>query len=246
MRETTVPEAVLAAVDRFDRPRLGLLASREELTAWAEAGPRGDPPLSPELSIRSHIPLKHGGLVASIVKKAAFGHVSRFSPDIPGADNLIGAGTLGLLMAAMRLDPDRGIKFCTFATYHVRNEVYKAMRAEDDRSTSPSVWLEGISVDRRRGPTAGDAEPPGVDMRTLHLLLGVIPGARDRAIVLERFGAGEGGSPSTFEGIGRKHGVSKERVRQVMKECMRRMRDAAKHRGIGIRDCFLECPSHVA
>jgi RNA polymerase sigma factor (sigma-70 family) len=112
---THVDEEILAAVAKFANPKLGLRATEDELIAWATAGATMEPPLTPEAAIRRMIPTKHLGMLRQIAKR-------RIRPTVD-MDDLIGAGTFGLIRAAEKFDPDRGFRFSTYAHRWIRSKM---------------------------------------------------------------------------------------------------------------------------
>jgi RNA polymerase sigma factor (sigma-70 family) len=58
---------------------------------------------------------------------------------------------------------------------------------------------------------------------TLERMLGTLDG-RERSILRQRFGLDEHREPQTLEQIGRRFGVSKERVRQLEARAMKKLR----------------------
>jgi RNA polymerase sigma factor for flagellar operon FliA len=68
----------------------------------------------------------HIGLVRHVV-----GRVVVRLPEGVDRDDLESAGIMGLIKAADRFDPTRGVKFATYASAVVRGEVMEALRAKD-------------------------------------------------------------------------------------------------------------------
>ena len=68
------------------------------------------------------------------------------------------------------------------------------------------------------------------DQADLRDLLAALPEV-ERAIVTDRFGLGEG-APMTLEAIGRRMGVTRERVRQIEAAALRKLRARLQARGI--------------
>jgi RNA polymerase sigma factor for flagellar operon FliA len=68
----------------------------------------------------------HIGLVRHVV-----GRVVVRLPEGVDRDDLESAGVIGLIKAADRFDPTRGVKFATYASAVVRGEVMEALRAKD-------------------------------------------------------------------------------------------------------------------
>lgn len=56
--------------------------------------------------------------------------------DAVGYDDLVGAGSLGLVQAIGGFDPDRGVSFVTYATQRVRGAILDELRAADWRPRS--------------------------------------------------------------------------------------------------------------
>ena len=89
-------------------------------------------------------------------------------------DDLVGAGSLGLVRAFEGFDPDRGIAFTTYATQRVRGAVLDELRAADRlprgaRAQARSVTQMRATLSQRLGrdPTAEEiARALQVDMAT--------------------------------------------------------------------------------
>ena len=71
-------------------------------------------------AIREHLVMNHMNLVRFLAKKFA----NRGEP----LDDLIGVGTIGLMHAIDRFDPERGIRFATFATPTIVGEIKRHFR----------------------------------------------------------------------------------------------------------------------
>lgn len=75
---------------------------------------------------RDELILGHLGLVKQVVSRIALripAHIDR--------DDLIEAGMVGLVDAAHRFEPERNVRFSTYATTRVRGAVFDALRNED-------------------------------------------------------------------------------------------------------------------
>jgi RNA polymerase primary sigma factor len=206
-------------------------------------------------------------------------------------EDLVNEGNIGLIRAAGRFDPDRGIRFVTYAVWWIRQAVLGAIlehgrmirvprsragalsRIEELRrdglmqsGSEPRVAEIAASLKVEEGelvtlmqaaqsmlsldcPVA-DAENPDLfgdrlEDRTAakpeEVLVGaslkdelgsVLAGLSDReaSILQDRFGLA-GRERTSLQEIGRKHGLSKERVRQIEKRALRRIRasDGVRH-----------------
>lgn len=84
-------------------------------------------PLSAELlARRNRLTEEHMPLVHHVVRRMA-----RRIPSHVDIDDLVAAGSEGLLRAAERFDEDRGVAFSTFAGCSIRGAVLDALRAMD-------------------------------------------------------------------------------------------------------------------
>ena len=199
-------------------------------------------------------------------------------------DDLINEGNIGLIQAAERFDPERGIRFVSYAIWWIRQAILKAihengslirvpvsragelsrieqLRHDGMTQTGSEPRLaeiaEALAVDEGKlltlihaaqrtvsldGPVldAEDAGSVGARLedrsvpRPEETLVGaslkeelnsVLAGLSDReaSILQDRFGLAEGKSTSLLE-VARKHGLSKERVRQIEKRALRKIR----------------------
>ncbi|MGI5818253.1 MAG: sigma-70 family RNA polymerase sigma factor [Armatimonadota bacterium] len=86
------------------------------------------PETSPALNEaqREGVILEHVGLVKYIV-----GRVSVRLPDSVDREDLESAGIVGLIKAADRYEPGRGVKFATYASSVIRGEVMELLRSRD-------------------------------------------------------------------------------------------------------------------
>ena len=71
-------------------------------------------------ALREQLVMNHMNLVRFLAKKFA----NRGEP----LDDLIGVGTIGLMHAIDRFDPERGIRFATFATPTIVGEIKRHFR----------------------------------------------------------------------------------------------------------------------
>lgn len=69
------------------------------------------------------------GLVTSIAKKfsAGFQHNNRGSSSLLTLQDLIQEGNLGMMQAAERFEPERGVRFGTYATWWIRQRIAKSI-----------------------------------------------------------------------------------------------------------------------
>ncbi len=80
----------------------------------------------PDEQEREELILEHIGLVRYIV-----GRVSVRLPESVEKEDLESAGIIGLIKAADRFEPGRGVKFATYASTVIRGEVMELLRSRD-------------------------------------------------------------------------------------------------------------------
>jgi RNA polymerase sigma factor for flagellar operon FliA len=68
----------------------------------------------------------------------------RLASDVVSRDDLVGAGMVGLVEAAHRFDPSRGVQFRTFAYYRVKGAMVDFLRQNDWLGKSAREKLQGI------------------------------------------------------------------------------------------------------
>lgn len=119
-------------------------------TAYEDAAEHGD-------GVRKLV-TENLSLVNQVVERS-FGLVSDFVP----REDLISAGTLGLVEAAHRFDPSRGAKFRTFAYYRVKGAIVDFLRQNDWLGKSAREQLSALQQAVRefrgregRKPTIGE------------------------------------------------------------------------------------------
>ena len=187
---------------RFPQP----LSSRQEASAFA-AMAHGDAAARDRL-IRHNL-----RLVAHIAKKY-------YAADTP--EDLISTGSIGLIKAVNTFDPARGIKFSTYASRCIENEMRMQFRRQ--RRVPPMVSLqEPLEAGQDGGLTLMDAIPDDVPLqesleqrdlaRRLSARLSRLP-ARERQVLALRYGLG-GAAPHTQLQVAQKLGLSRSYISRL-------------------------------
>ncbi len=241
--------------------------ARRAKTAWVEAE-----------DLRWHLAMSG--------RRIAHGEARKLTGPFMSEEDLVQEGFIGLLRAAKRFDPDRGIRFSTYARWWVRAQMTRAI----DHTGRP-VRLPGCAVEQTRNLrkamkrfedeglpwTIGDlAEEAGVDIERATLLLSqgktisleepVDDGPRPRSlegfmvdiddplpdgtviltqelarmraafeellserqqyVLTRRYGLDDS-EFRTLSMVGREMGLSRERVRQIEREALYRLREQA-------------------
>jgi RNA polymerase primary sigma factor len=203
--------------------------------------------------------------------------------------DLINEGNIGLIQAARRFDPTRGVRFITYAVWWIRQAIAHALAEHGGVVTLPVKQLEKlrkvlegyrrytqqIGVDPTSEELAAELELPVNEVESvLHIyrhfsldapigeegdtsFLDVLPSTtspsgeeayinatltdeirellsqlpvREQHVLRLRFGMDD--EPKSLEEIGRMLGVTRERVRQIEKQAMHRLRQKAKMRAL--------------
>jgi RNA polymerase primary sigma factor len=214
--------------------------SREEEQAFAALAAQGD------REARRHLIQANLRFVILVAKR----YRNRGVP----LEDLVNEGNIGLIHAAERFDPDRGVRFVSYAVWWIRQAILKAIpensrliRVPGSRlgelpsttelrmqAAQTTLSLESPVRDRENPDPLGACLEDRSAPKPEEVLVGaslrdeldsVLAGLSDRlaGILRERFGLA-GRRRTSLQEAGRKHGLSKERVRQIEKKALRRIR----------------------
>lgn len=133
-----------------------------------------------DLKVREHFVNQYAPLVKYVAGKIAIG-----MPQNVDFDDLVGYGVFGLLDAIEKFDPDKDIKFKTYAVTRIRGAIYDELRSIDwvPRSVRQKAKeLERVigKLENRLGRSAKDEEIArelGISVKDLHTLILKISGA---------------------------------------------------------------------
>jgi RNA polymerase primary sigma factor len=213
--------------------------SREEEQAFAALAAQGD------RKARQHLIQANLRFVILVAKR----YRNRGVP----LEDLVNEGNIGLIHAAERFDPDRGVRFVSYAVWWIRQAILKAihedgrpirlpksraeehsrieeLRREAQKILSLDSPVPGTEDSGSLGACLEDRSVPkpeevlvGVALREqVGSLLAGLPD-REASILQDRFGLA-GSRRITLLEVGRKHGLSRERVRQIEKKALRKIR----------------------
>ena len=172
-------------------------------------------------AIKNQITQANLRLVVSIAKR----HLS------PALDffEIISDGNVSLMRAVDKFDYTRGFKFSTYASWAIiRNYARLIPEQRYQRDRYQTGREELLEITAERGPDEQDDEQNVIVHGVIERMLASLD-LRERRILRQRFGLDEHQAPQTLEQIGRRFGVSKERIRQLETRAIRRLRHGLRH-----------------
>ncbi len=159
-------------------------------------------------------------LVFSIVKK--------FVNPNNTFDDLLSDGIVGLIRAVEKFDYDRGFRFSTYATQVVRRNSYRTVVLNQQERQKVVGGLQDmdieISDEERSSPIS---EKRWHELRSrLAVMLDDLD-RREKFIIRARFSLGSHRKVHTLQSLADRLGISKERVRQLERRAMDKLRTMA-------------------
>ncbi|HEY7471189.1 MAG TPA: sigma-70 family RNA polymerase sigma factor [Gemmatimonadota bacterium] len=151
--------------------------------------------------------------------------------------DLIAEGNVGLVRAAHLFDPNRGVRFISYAVWWIRQAIHRVLK-ENSRIARRTIRLEApLFDDDDAVSSVFDADAaPSAEERTLDRARGrAIRRAiatlepRERNVLGLYFGL-DGSQPLTLEEIGTIYGLSRERIRQIKERGLGRLRNTRRGR----------------
>ncbi len=155
-------------------------------------------------------------LVVSIAKKHVGGVQNLFE--------LISDGNVSLMMAVEKFDYSRGNRFSTYASWAIIRNFARSVPRERYQLDRFATGHDGI-LDVAAGMQTYD--PNDVNPSELRESIDVVLAQlnpRERAVLIEHYGLDERNTPFTFDQLGRHMGISKERVRQIEIQALKKLR----------------------
>ncbi len=163
---------------------------------------------------------------------------------VPFAD-LVNEGNLGLVRAADRFDPDRGVRFVSYAHFWIRRAMLQAIAGQDERPSPGEPAPLRLSLDQVAPGAACTLEELIPDERTPEPGAGVVRDRlrdaieasltdlppREREVLRRYFGLGFEDSQSLSD-ISVELDVSRERARQLKERALSRLRTGAERHGL--------------
>lgn len=143
-----------------------------------------------------------------------------------GFFEVVSDGNMSLMRAVEKYDYARGFRFSTYATWAV---IKNYARTIPEERYYASRYITGQDERLASEADTCEAAPLGSDLSQVRELIrsGLTAlSAREREVVTEHYGLFKSeGQPVTLEELGRRYGVTKERVRQIEKRAMAKLRE---------------------
>lgn len=159
-------------------------------------------------------------LVFSIVKK--------FVNPNNSFDDLLSDGIVALMRGVEKFDFDRGFRFSTYATQVVRRNSYRTVVTKQQERQKVLGGLQDMDIDfseEERGSAISEKRWHELRSR-LSVMLGDLD-RREKFIIRARFSLGSHRKVHTLQALADRLGVSKERVRQLERRAMDKLRAMA-------------------
>ncbi len=155
-------------------------------------------------------------LVVSVAKKHLGGPQTLFE--------LISDGNLSLMMAVEKFDYALGNRFSTYASWAIIRNFARSVPKERYQLDRFATGHEGL-LDVASAMKSYD--PNDLNLSELRESIDVVLTQlkpRERAILIDHYGLDDDGRSMTFDQLGRSMGISKERVRQIEIQALRKLR----------------------
>lgn len=138
---------------------------------------------------------------------------------------VVSDGNMSLMRAAEKFDFARGYKFSTYASWAVMKNYARSIPEDRYRKAR---WVTGQELVLESVADAGEKDVPASDRQ--HVQQAIEAGLdelsdREREVLRGHFGLGKSAQPVTLEQLGKKLGVTKERVRQIEQKALARLRE---------------------
>ena len=148
---------------------------------------------------------------------------------------MVSDGNMSLIRAIEKFDFTKGFKFSTYASWAIMKNYARSIPAENvrlDRFRTGNDEVFTSSTDTRSDQFLEER----TNQKQRELIMSILDhlDARERDIIVYRYGLSEGAAPQTLEQVGTRFGVTKERIRQLEARALRKMRKMAQDESLEI------------
>ena len=170
----------------------------------------------------------HRDRIVEANTRLVFSIVKKFINANNAFDDLLSDGIVALIRAVEKFDYDRGFRFSTYATQVVRRNAYRQVVQKQQERIKMVGGIEELNIDvsdEDRGSAISEGRWHELRSR-LSLLLNDLD-RREKFIIRARFSLGSHRRVHTLQSLADRLGVSKERVRQLERRAMEKLRAMA-------------------
>lgn len=170
----------------------------------------------------------HRDRIVEANMRLVFSIVKKFVNAINQFDDLLSDGIVALMRAVEKFDFGRGFRFSTYATQVVRRNAYRQVVQIQQERSKIVGGVEDLGLD-----VSDECRESAISEKRWHELrarLAVMLGDLDRRekfIIRARFSLGSHRRVHTLQALANRLGVSKERVRQLERRAMEKLRAMA-------------------
>lgn len=137
---------------------------------------------------------------------------------------IISDGNISLMRAVEKFDYSRGFKFSTYASWAIMRNFARTLPERRHHGERYQTGRDELLENTAEIPLEEhDREQLVLVRNAVDRMLGTLD-QRERSILRQRFGLDVQREPQTLEQIGRRFGVSKERIRQLESRAIKRLR----------------------
>ena len=178
--------------------------------------------LAEALGIRNHIVIANNRLAISLAKD--------FTDSAQPVDEATSEAVVPLIRAVELFDFSRGYRFSTYATHAIRNALlrWRKKRSQHNRREATGARFDFNQVPETRPAELHLSAQFETRREDIARLLAHLT-TREKDIMNFRFGLADEATPHTFKQIGRRIGLSKERVRVIARRALERIQEATSH-----------------
>lgn len=196
-------------------------------------------PLTPRQEVEAFAALRQGDMTARdrIIKHnlRLVAHIAKKYCAIPGdAEDLISIGTIGLIKAVNSFDSTKQIRFSTYASRCIENEILMSFRREKKAPVTVSMQEPIETGSEGGGLTVLDVVPDSFvldesyecqeEQRLLRQMVEQLSG-RDRQVILLRYGL-SGQPPLTQQEVAQMLGISRSYISRIEKAAVLSLRQS--------------------
>lgn len=171
--------------------------------------------------LRNHLIQANTRLVMSIAR--------RFADERNAFDDLLSSGLMSLMHAIEKFDYDRGYRFSTYATCAVRRDLCRFVMNRKKQAQRFSTGADELLGSQSEEPSGEEELSESAWRHLSESLQQMIRrlDERERFIVAHRFGLEDEGKRASYSRLGKRLGISKERVRQLANRALEKLQEWA-------------------